>query len=131
MIAARPMSAASAARPSMRIIPGRNGVSAKTGLVSRDGCVRSTRVPTTSTTAMKAPASPSRVAISPMETPPSFMPVARARISIASTSSMTAAPRMIRAASEVVAPRSESTRDVIPTLVAVRAAARKMLTEVS
>ena len=42
-IAARPMAAARVARPSITIIPGRNGVSAKRGAVSIDG--RRDRIP--------------------------------------------------------------------------------------
>ena len=48
------------------------------------------------------------------------------RITRPSTSSMTAAPMMMRAAGVLIRPRSAKTRAVIPTDVAVRVAPRKM-----
>jgi hypothetical protein len=55
-------------------------------------------------------------------------PLTTARITSPSTSSMTAAPRMILASFVRVASRSRNTRAVMPTLVAVRTAPRKAWT---
>jgi hypothetical protein len=55
-------------------------------------------------------------------------PLTTARITRPSTSSMTAAPRMILASFDRAAPRSRRTRAVMPTLVAVRTAPRKACT---
>ena len=66
-------------------------------------------------------ATPSRVTAPPAATPETTL-----RITSPSTSSMTAAPMMIRASGVPIRPRSESTRAVIPTDVAVSVAPTKM-----
>ena len=126
MMAASPIWAASAASPSIRIMPGRNGVSAKRGAVSSERRRRSRPVPPTSTIPMNAAARPMRSASRPPLTPPATSPTAMATISMASTSSITAAPRMIRPERVESAPNAESARELIATEVAVRAAAKKM-----
>jgi hypothetical protein len=57
-----------------------------------------------------------------------MMPLVAARMTSPRTSSMTAAPRMIRASGVLDLPRSCITRAVIPTLVAVRVAPMKTWT---
>ncbi len=65
MMAARPMAALSAARPSMTIIPGRSGVSANRGSVSSDGRRDRIPVPATRTIPMNAAARPRVSRMSP------------------------------------------------------------------
>ena len=127
MMAARPMAALSAARPSMTIIPGRSGVSANRGSVSSEGRRERMPVPATSTITMNAAARARVSRMSPASTPPLDMPTATATINMASTSSMTAAPSTIRPESVRSAPSWSSAREVMPTEVAVKAAARKTL----
>jgi hypothetical protein len=127
MIAARPMAAASAARPSMTIIPGRNGVSAKRGAVRSERRRRRMPVPPTRTIPMNATARTRRNETRPAETSPAATPTATARMSMARTSSMIAAPRMTRPDVDRSAPSAPSAFEVIPTEVAVTAAPRKTL----
>ena len=80
----------------MTIIPGRNGVSANSGSVRSDRRRLRTRVPPITTTPMKMAATATSPTMLPTVKLPAATPVATERIMIASTSSMTAAPRMIR-----------------------------------
>ncbi len=80
----------------MTIIPGRNGVSANSGSVSSDRRRRRMRVPPMTTTPMNATATASSTSTDSMVKLLAATPDATDRIMMASTSSMTAAPRMIR-----------------------------------
>ena len=57
---------------------------------------------------------------------PAAMPETTVRITSPSTSSITAAPMMIRASGVLIRPRSARTRPVMPTDVAVRVAPMKI-----
>lgn len=83
-------------------------------------------VPPTTTIPMKAAASASNRAIRPGLTPSAAIPTATATIIMASTSSITAAPRITRPETVPRAPNEASAPLVMPTEVAVNEAARKM-----
>ena len=120
MIAARPMKAARIARPSISMKAGTSGVSAKRGQVNTSRRTPRARraIAKPSATKPSAPTTRPRVAT---ERSPSAAPETIPMRMSASTSSMTAAPMMMRLNRRSRTPRSARTRDVIPMLVAARA----------
>ena len=79
------------------------------------------RTPPIAKKARKPNASPTVTASEAKSTPPSPSPTATASNSMARMSSITAAPRIVRAARPPSTPSSISTADVMPTLVATSA----------
>jgi hypothetical protein len=82
------------------------------------------------TTATRNPAAIAKVVAIPatLMAPPAARPDTTPRMTSPTTSSSTAAPRMIRASGVSMAPRSPNTRAVIPTDVAVSVAPMKIAT---